>query len=113
MIWRDLPRVRLRTPRQVAGRILWLCEAAHRVLSGPLKYLNMLTKTGNPSRAENSDAAMSERAECAMLNKGPYINDAVVVLDSILRRMTDHHYKKNALLGSLHSWYPGSCDDQP
>jgi hypothetical protein len=51
---------------------------------------------------------MSERAECAMLNKGPYINDAVVVLDSILRRMTDHHYKKNALLGSLHSWYPDS-----
>jgi pyruvate kinase len=55
---------------------------------------------------------MSERAECAMLNKGPYINDAVVVLDSILRRMTDHHYKKNALLGSLHSWHSGSHHDQ-
>jgi len=47
-----------------------------------------------------------------MLNKGPYINEAVVVLDSILRRMTDHHYKKNALFGSLHSWHSGSHPDQ-
>jgi len=76
------------------------------------QILEQLTKTGNPTRAEISDAAMSERAECAMLNKGPHINDAVVVLDSILRRMTDHHYKKNALLGSLHSWHPGSQRDQ-
>jgi pyruvate kinase len=32
-----------------------------------------------------------------MLNKGPYINDAVLVLDNILRRMADHHYKKTAV----------------
>lgn len=31
---------------------------------------------------------MSERAECVMLNKGPYINDAVVAIDNILARMT-------------------------
>lgn len=49
---------------------------------------------------------MSERAECVMLNKGPYINDAVVAIDNILARMTHHHYKKNALLRSLHSWRP-------
>ena len=30
-----------------------------------------LAKTGTPSRAEITDAAMGERAECVMLNKGP------------------------------------------
>ena len=92
---------------ELQEEILWLCEAAHLPVIWATQVLEQLTKTGNPSRSEISDAAMSERAECAMLNKGPYINDAVVVLESILRRMTDHHYKKNALLGSLHSWQPG------
>ena len=36
--------------------------------------------------------------------KGPYIDEAVTALDNILRRMTSHHYKKNALLRPLHSW---------
>ncbi len=96
---------------ELQEEILWLCEAAHLPVIWATQVLEQLTKTGNPARAEISDAAMSERAECAMLNKGPYINDAVVVLDSILRRMTDHHYKKNALLGSLHSWQPGPHRD--
>ena len=60
------------------------------------------------SRAEISDAAMGERAECVMLNKGPHINEAVVVLDDILCRMAEHHYKKDALLRQLHSWRPTS-----
>lgn len=47
-----------------------------------------------------------------MLNKGPHIDDAVVVLDDILTRMADHHYKKTALLSQLHSWYldPAAAD---
>lgn len=96
---------------ELQEEILWLCESAHLPVIWATQVLEQLTKTGNPSRAEVSDAAMSERAECVMLNKGPYIADAVVVLDNILRRMTDHHYKKNALLGSLHSWRPGSPGD--
>ncbi len=41
-----------------------------------LHYLalrHQLTKTGLPSRAEVTDAAMAVRAECVMLNKGPHI----------------------------------------
>ena len=98
---------------ELQEEILWLCEAAHLPVIWATQVLEQLAKTGNPARAEVSDAAMSEQAECAMLNKGPYINDAVTVLDSILRRMSDHHYKKNALLGSLHSWQPGPHGDQP
>jgi pyruvate kinase len=47
---------------------------------------------------------MAERAECVMLNKGPYITDAVVALDDILGRMAGHEYKKSSLLRPLRSW---------
>jgi pyruvate kinase len=93
---------------ELQEEILWLSEAAHLPVIWATQVLEQLAKTGNPSRAEISDAAMSEQAECAMLNKGPYITDAVVALDNILRRMAEHHYKKNALLRSLRSWQPAS-----
>ena len=57
-------------------------------MSWATQVLEQLAKSGLPSRAEISDAPMSERAECVMLNKGPYINDAVVAIDNILARMT-------------------------
>ncbi|NTY63599.1 pyruvate kinase [Mycolicibacterium sphagni] len=83
---------------------LWLCEAAHLPVIWATQVLEQLAATGLPTRAEISDAAMSERAECVMLNKGPYIADAVVTLDDILGRMAGHEYKKSPLLRSLHSW---------
>ena len=91
---------------EVQEEILWLCEAAHLPVIWATQVLEQLAKTGVPSRAEISDAAMSERAECVMLNKGPYIADAAEALDNILRRMTSHHYKKTALLRTLRSWGP-------
>jgi len=91
---------------ELQEEILWLCEAAHLPVIWATQVLDQLARTGNPSRAEISDAAMSERAECVMLNKGPHVEEAVGVLDDILKRMADHHYKKTALLPSLHSWRP-------
>ena len=97
---------------EVQEETLWLCEAAHLPVIWATQVLEQMSKSGLPSRAEISDAAMGERAECVMLNKGPHIDDAVVVLDDILTRMADHHYKKTALLSQLHSWYrdPASAD---
>jgi pyruvate kinase len=54
-----------------------------------------------PSRAEITDAAMSDRAECVMLNKGAHVLDAVRVLDDILRRMQAHQTKKQPMLRML------------
>jgi len=54
-----------------------------------------------PSRAEITDAAMGQRAECVMLNKGPHMLSAVRVLDDILRRMQSHKAKRRALLREL------------
>ena len=80
---------------ELQEEILWLCEAAHLPVIWATQVLEQLSKSGLPSRAEISDAAMGERAECVMLNKGPHIDEAVVVLDDILSRMAEHHYKKN------------------
>jgi len=89
---------------EVQEEILWLCEAAHLPVIWATQVLENLAKEGVPSRAEITDAAMSERAECVMLNKGPHIQKAVIVLDSILSRMQAHQSKKTAMLRQLHSW---------
>jgi pyruvate kinase len=44
---------------------------------------------------------MAVRAECVMLNKGPYIVEALRVLGDIVRRMQDHQIKKRPLLRRL------------
>jgi pyruvate kinase len=87
---------------EVQEEILWFCEAAHLPVIWATQVLESLAKKGQPSRAEITDAAMGERAECVMLNKGPHILAAVSVLDDILRRMQDHQSKKSSRLRRLH-----------
>jgi len=87
---------------EVQEEMLWLCEAAHMPVIWATQVLESLAKKGQPSRAEITDAAMSERAECVMLNKGPHIVEAVTVLDDILHRMQSHQAKKSARLRRLH-----------
>jgi len=89
---------------EVQEQIMWACEAAHVPVIWATQVLDTLARTGRPSRAEVSDAAMSERAECVMLNKGPYITDAIATLDSILTRMGGHQDKKRSLLRRLKAW---------
>jgi pyruvate kinase len=93
---------------ELQEEILWLCEAAHLPVIWATQVLDQLARWGQPSRAEITDAAMGERAECVMLNKGPHIVKAVVALDDILHRMATHHYKKTALMRCLRSWQPAS-----
>jgi pyruvate kinase len=87
---------------EVQEEILWICEAAHTPVIWATQVLEGLAKTGVPSRAEVTDAAMAERAECVMLNKGPFVREAVRSLDDILRRMQSHQLKKRAMLRPLH-----------
>lgn len=86
---------------EVQEEILWICEAAHMPVIWATQVLEGLAKNGLPSRAEITDAAMGERAECVMLNKGPYILEAVHVLDDILQRMEKHQSKKRSMLRHL------------
>ena len=87
---------------EVQEEILWISEAAHIPVIWATQVLESLAKNGIPSRSEITDAAMGERAECVMLNKGPYIVTAVRILDDILRRMQAHHEKKRSMLRKLH-----------
>jgi len=89
---------------EVQEEIMWACEAAHVPVIWATQVLDTMARTGQPSRAEITDAAMSERAECVMLNKGPYIAEAIDTLDSILTRMHDHQDKKRSLLRQLNAW---------
>jgi pyruvate kinase len=89
---------------EMQEEILWICEAAHTPVIWATQVLENLAKHGRPSRAEMTDAAMSERAECVMLNKGRYILEAISTLDQVLERMQDHQSKKSAQLRALKSW---------
>jgi len=86
---------------EVQEEILWISEAAHMPVIWATQVLENLAKNGLPSRAEITDAAMGERAECVMLNKGPYILESMKVLDDILQRMQEHQLKKRTMLRHL------------
>jgi pyruvate kinase len=89
---------------EIQEEILWVCEAAHMPVVWATQVLETLARTGLPSRAEITDAAMGERAECVMLNKGPHLCDAVGALDDILVRMQNHQVKKSSMLRRLKRW---------
>jgi pyruvate kinase len=91
---------------EVQEEMLWACEAAHVPVIWATQVLETLAKTGLPSRAEITDAAMAGRAECVMLNKGPHILDALRTLNDILHRMQAHQSKKRPLLRALKAWDP-------
>jgi pyruvate kinase len=86
---------------EVQEEILWMSEAAHMPTIWATQVLEGLTKSGVPSRAEVTDAAVGERSECVMLNKGPHLVEALLALNSILRRMQAHQGKKRSLMRRL------------
>ena len=86
---------------ELQEEILWFCEAAQMPVMWATQVLEQEAKKGQPSRAEISDAAMSQRADCVMLNKGPHILAAIRMLDNILRRMQKHQFKKTARMKKL------------
>jgi len=86
---------------EVQEEILCLCEAAHVPVIWATQVLESSAKSGIPTRSEVTDAATSVRAECVMLNKGPFIIQTVKSLDDVLRRMESHTYKRRQLYRPL------------
>jgi len=81
--------------------ILQLCDAAHVPDIWATQVLENLAKKGIPTRAEITDAAMAQRADCVMLNKGPYITKAVRMLDKVIRKMQRIQKGKVTILPKL------------
>ena len=88
---------------EVQEEILSCAEAAHMPVIWATQVLEFMAKTGLPSPAEISDAGLGVRAECVMLDKGPYITQAIRTLDDILTRMDGHTAKKHPVLRALKS----------
>ena len=86
---------------EVQEEMLWLCEAAQVPVIWATQVLESLAKNGLPSRGDVTDAAMSIRAECVMLNKGPYIGRALRFLADVSRRMAQHSQKAFATYRAL------------
>ncbi|MCM1983987.1 pyruvate kinase [Lyngbya confervoides] len=89
---------------EMQEEILWICEAAQVPVIWATQVLENLAKTGIPSRAEMSDVVLAERAECVMLNKGPFMVEAVKILEDVLHRMQAHQSKKTPQLRALKTW---------
>ena len=89
---------------EMQEEILWLCEAAHTPVVWATQVLDTYVRDGVASRAEMTDAAMAQGAECVMLNKGPYLAEGVAFLRDALARMDRRHAKKFARFASLKEW---------
>ncbi|PPD02908.1 MAG: pyruvate kinase [Methylobacter sp.] len=87
---------------EIQEELLWLCEAGHVPVIWATQVLESIAKKGVRSRPEFTDAAMAVRAECVMLNKGPYILEAIEALINVMMRMQEHQRKKFPRLRALH-----------
>ena len=87
----------------IQEEILRICEAAHIPDVWATQVLETLAKKGRPSRAEITDAAMAQRAECVMLNKGPHITEAIRMIDEIMKSMEGYHQKQAPIIPKLTS----------
>ena len=85
----------------VQKEILGLCYAAHVPVLWATQVFENLAKKGLPSRAEITDATTGLKADCVMLNKGPYIHYAIKLLHKILRDMEKYDHKNESMLPSL------------
>jgi pyruvate kinase len=86
---------------EMQEEILWFGEAGHLPVIWATQVLDSVAHTGLATRAEVTDAAMSVRAECVMLNKGPHVVTAVRMLADIIHKMEAHQYKKRSLYRPL------------
>jgi len=86
---------------RIQQEILRICEAAHLPDIWATQVLENLAKKGLPSRAEITDAALSQQAECVMLNKGDHIFEAIQLLDKIIRDTEDYQDKMAPLSPEL------------
>jgi pyruvate kinase len=88
---------------QIQQEMLAVCAAAHVPVIWATQVLENLAKSGLPSRSEITDATMALKAECVMLNKGPYINNAIALLNTILCTMESSQHKNESMLPKLTS----------
>jgi len=86
---------------EVQEDILRVCASAHVPVTWATGVLEGLARRGHPARAEITDAAAAQRAECVLLGKGAHVNRALRMLDHILTRSEARECKQQTLLDRL------------
>ncbi len=85
----------------IQQEILQLCNAAYVPTVWATQVLENLAKKGIPSRPELTDAASGLKADCVMLNKGPFILQSVHLLDNILSNMNSYQDKNQKMYPAM------------
>ncbi len=88
----------------IQEEIFGICEAAHVPVIYATQILEGQMKNNLPSRSEVTDAALAQRADCVMLNKGPYVLDALTTIQHILQLAHTLYQKNRQLLGICAAW---------
>ncbi|MEA2029096.1 MAG: pyruvate kinase [Campylobacterota bacterium] len=88
----------------IQEEIFDICESALVPVIYATQILEGQMKRNLPTRAEVTDAAFAQRADCIMLNKGPYVVDTVLILKKILRSMHKLFAKNRQLLNVCTAW---------
>lgn len=89
----------------IQENMLCICEAAHVPVIWATGVLESMTKKGLLARPELTDAYMGFRADCIMLNKGPYIVDSVRLLHQLLESKQKNIDKYRNLIETIVSQY--------
>jgi len=85
----------------IQSEILRICNAAHVPIIWATQVLESLTKKGIPSRSEMTDISQSLKAECVMLNKGPFILETLELLKCVLKNDEIFQHKSESLLPAM------------
>ncbi len=86
---------------QVQTEILRMCTAAHTPIIWATQVLETMAKKGIPSRSEMTDIQNALKAECIMLNKGPFMPEVLKILKTVLEQAEAFQHKNEAMLPSL------------
>ncbi|TJY41156.1 hypothetical protein E5161_15820 [Cohnella pontilimi] len=80
----------------VQEEILSMCRAAHTPVILATQILDTYTKKGIPSRPEMADVSLGSEFDCLMLNKGPFMKQAIELLKETLFLISEvKHYKQS------------------
>lgn len=86
---------------EMQEEILSVCEAAHIPVIWATQVLESVAKTGVPTRSEITDVVTAARADVVMLNKGPYIIEAIKMLNQLIATRHQQYDKNTEILHEL------------
>ena len=86
---------------EIQDEISWLAQSMHMPIIWATHVLDNLVESGLPSRAEISDVYLNNKTDMLMVNKGPFIHEAIKIIRTVNKKINRHMNKKYAQLRKL------------